>query len=146
MSQSQPEPRSRFVRFTHCRCVHSVIMTVIWDAHYEWASKITRVSIVCSTIHLGADQRKHQTSASMAFVRGIHRWPANSPHKGTVTRKMFLFDDVIMRLEHVHVSNKCLYYLKLLAVLSEWNSCQLQSWMITTIMMTTITFLRWYRI
>ena len=29
-------------------------------------------------------------------VRGIHRWPVNSPHKGPVTRKMFPFDDVIM--------------------------------------------------
>ena len=41
-------------------------------------------------------QRKHQSSASLAFVRGIHRWPLKSPHKGPVTRKMFLFDDVIM--------------------------------------------------
>ena len=32
-----------------------------------------------------------------AFVRGIHRWPVNSPHKGPVTRKMFPFDDVIMQ-------------------------------------------------
>ena len=39
---------------------------------------------------------KHQSSASLAFVRGIHRWPVNSPHKGPVTRKMFPFDDVIM--------------------------------------------------
>ena len=31
--------------------------------------------------------RKHQSSASLAFVRGIHRWPVNSPHKGPVTRK-----------------------------------------------------------
>ena len=46
----------------------------------------------------GADQRKHQSSASLAFVRGIHRWPVNSPHKGPVTRKMFPFDDVIMVL------------------------------------------------
>ena len=44
----------------------------------------------------GADQRKHQRSASLAFVRGIHRWPVSSPHKGPVTRKMFPFDDVIM--------------------------------------------------
>ena len=44
----------------------------------------------------GGDQRKHQSSASLAFVRGIHRWPVNSPHKGPVTRKMFPFDDVIM--------------------------------------------------
>ena len=35
-------------------------------------------------------------SASLAFVRGIHRWPVNSPHKGPVTRKMFPFNDVIM--------------------------------------------------
>ena len=40
--------------------------------------------------------RKHQSSASLAFVRGIHRWPVNSPHKGPVTRKIFLFDGVIM--------------------------------------------------
>ena len=45
---------------------------------------------------LGADQRKHQSSASLAFVRRIHRWPVNSPRKRPVTRKMFPFDDVIM--------------------------------------------------
>ena len=43
-----------------------------------------------------ADERKHRSSASLAFVMGIHRWPVNSPHKGPVTRKMFPFDDVIM--------------------------------------------------
>ena len=41
-------------------------------------------------------QRKHQSSASLAFVRGIHRWPVNSLHKIPLTRKMFPFDDVIM--------------------------------------------------
>ena len=55
-----------------------------------------RLSIVCSNGCSGADQRKHQSSASLAFVKGIHRWPVNSPHKGPVTRKMFSFDDVIM--------------------------------------------------
>ena len=45
--------------------------------------------IVYSTVHACGDQRKHQSSASLAFVRGIHRWPVNSPHKGPVTRKMF---------------------------------------------------------
>ena len=39
---------------------------------------------------------KHQSSASLAFVRGIHRWPVNSPHKGSVTRKKFPLDEVIM--------------------------------------------------
>ena len=44
----------------------------------------------------GADQRKHQSSESLAFVRGIHRRPVNSPHKWPVKRKKFPFDDVIM--------------------------------------------------
>ena len=60
------------------------------------ASQITSLTIVYSTVHAGADQRKHQSSASLAFVRGVHRWPVNSPHKWPVTRKMFPFDDVIM--------------------------------------------------
>ena len=60
------------------------------------ASQITSLTIVYSTVYSGADQGKHQSSASLAFVRGIHRWPVNSPHKWPVTRKMFPFDDVIM--------------------------------------------------
>ena len=60
------------------------------------ASQITSLTIVYSSVYSGADQRKHQSSASLAFVRGIHRRPVNSPHKGPVTRKMFPFDDVIM--------------------------------------------------
>ena len=60
------------------------------------ASQITSLTIVYSIVHSGADQRQHQSSASLAFVWGIHRWPVNSPHKWPVTRKMFLFDDVIM--------------------------------------------------
>ena len=52
-------------------------------------SPITRLTIVYSTVFSGADQRKHQSSASLAFVRGIHGWPGNSPHKGPVTRKFF---------------------------------------------------------
>ena len=61
------------------------------------ASQIASLTIVYSTVYSGADQRKHQSSASLAFVRGIHRGPVNSPHKWPVTRKMFPFDDVIMR-------------------------------------------------
>ena len=58
-------------------------------------SQITSLAIVYSAVYSGADQRKHQSSASLAFARGIHRWPMNSLHKGPVTRKMFSFDDVI---------------------------------------------------
>ena len=60
------------------------------------ASQITSLTIVHWTVYSDADQRKHQGSASLAFVRGIHRWPVNSPHKWSATRKMFPFDDVIM--------------------------------------------------
>ena len=59
-------------------------------------SQITSLTVVYSTVYSGADQRIHQSSASLAFVRGIHRWPVNSPHKWPVMRKMFPFDDVIM--------------------------------------------------
>ena len=60
------------------------------------ASLITSLTIVYSTIYSDADQRKHQSSASLAFGWGIHRGPVKSPHKWPVTRKMFPFDDVIM--------------------------------------------------
>ena len=60
------------------------------------ASQITSLTIVYLTVYSGADQRKHKSSWSLAFVRGIHRWPVNSPHKWPVTRKMFPFHDVIM--------------------------------------------------
>ena len=62
-------------------------------------SQITSLRIVYSTIYSGADQSKQQSSASLAFVWGIHRGPGNSPHKLPVTRKMFPFDDVIMLWE-----------------------------------------------
>ena len=61
------------------------------------ASQITSLTIVYSIVYSGADQRKHQKSTSLAFVRGIHRGPGNSPRKWPVTRKMFPFDDVIMQ-------------------------------------------------
>ena len=75
-----------------CRTNHydDVIMTTM-------ASQITSLTIVYSIVYSDADQRKHQSSASLAFVWGIHRGPVNSPHKWPVTRKMFPFDDVIMR-------------------------------------------------
>ena len=60
------------------------------------ASQITSLTIAYSTVYSDADQRKHQSSASLAFVRGIHRGPVNSPQEWPVTRKMFPFDDVIM--------------------------------------------------
>ena len=60
------------------------------------ASQMTSLTCVYSTVYSSVNQRKHQSSASLAFVRGIHRGQVNSPHKWPVTRKMFPFDDVIM--------------------------------------------------
>ena len=71
------------------------------------ASQITSVPIVYLTVCSGTDQRKHQSSASLAFVRGIHWWPVNSPHKGPVTRKIFPFDGVIVKIQiHIFISSK----------------------------------------
>ena len=72
-----------------------VIMTML-------ASQITSLTVVYSIVYSGVNQRKHQSSASLAFVREIHRGPVNFPHKWPVTRKMFPFDDVIMGLYPAH--------------------------------------------
>ena len=53
------------------------------------ASQITSLTIVYSSVSSGADQRKHQRSASLVFVWRIHRWPVNTPHKGPVTWQWF---------------------------------------------------------
>ena len=63
-------------------------------------SQITNATSVYSTVYSGADQRKYQSSASLAFVWEIRRWPVNSPHKWQVTLKMFPFDDIFMELWH----------------------------------------------
>ena len=43
------------------------------------ASQMTSLTIVYSNVYSGADQRKHQSPASLAFVLEIHRGPVNSP-------------------------------------------------------------------
>ena len=74
----------------------------MWRIHYcdaimgTVASQVTSLTIIYTTVYSDADQSKHQSSPSLAFVWGIHRWPVNSPHKWPVTRKMFPFDNVIM--------------------------------------------------
>ena len=77
----------------------------------EMAFQITSLTIGYSIVYSGVHQRKHQSSASLAFVWGIHRWPVNSPHKGPVTRKMFPFEDVIMWLVF-HLFQSCRIYNK----------------------------------
>ena len=76
--------------------------TFIDSSHYSdvimstIASQIISPTIVYAIVYSDADQWKHQSSASLAFVWGIHRWPVNSPHKRPVSRKIFPFDDVIV--------------------------------------------------
>ena len=85
--------------------VYFAVMIYLMLTHYDdvimttLASQITNLAIVYSIVYSDVDQRKHQSSASLAFVRGIHRGPVNSPHKWPVTRKMFPFDHVIMSLK-----------------------------------------------
>ena len=67
-------------------------------------SQNTSLTIVYSTVYSNADQRKHKISASLAFVRGIHRGPVNSPHKWPISRKMFPFHDVIMTMRAMYSS------------------------------------------
>ena len=92
-------------------CTSDIITLDDISVHYNdvimrtMASQITSLTIVYPTVYSGAYQRKHQSSASLAFVRGIHRWPVNFPHKGPVTRKMFPFDDVITNV--AEVSGRC---------------------------------------
>ena len=96
-----------FTVFLH----QTVILLIITYRHYTDAlmttmtSQITSLTVVYSIAHSGADQRKHQSSASLAFARGIHRRPVNSPQKWPVTRKMFPFDGVIMQCPGVRWDN-----------------------------------------
>ena len=82
-----------FTRSPVCCDAHQHYSAVIMSAT---TSQITGVSNFCSTVCYGADQIKHQSSVSLAFVRGIHRPPVDSTHKEPVRRKMFPFDDAIM--------------------------------------------------
>ena len=98
--------------------LHTILSAIIVWLHYDdvimsmMASRITSLMMIYSSVYLGADQRKHQSSASLAFEWGIHWWPVNSPHKRPVTRKMFPFDDVIMH-----------YIIFKVLIPSLWYSC-----------------------
>ena len=92
------------------------------------ASQITSITIVYSSIY----SRTDQSPASLAFVRGIHRWPVNSPHNEPVTRNIFPFDDVIISNEVVGDQVKCFTWLtqsirsQVKCLLNNWTRCQIQ--------------------
>ena len=86
-----------YLRFILLIIRNPVLISLLWRHNgLDCVSNHQPHECLLITVHSGTDQRKHQSSASLAFVWGIHRRPVNSPHKGTVTRKMFSFDDVIM--------------------------------------------------
>ena len=93
-----------------------VIMTML-------ASQITSLPVVCSIVYSDVNQRKHQSSASLAFVREIHRGPVNFPHKWPVTRKMFPFDDVIMSKCHLQNRGNFAHACECQATLSGMMDC-----------------------
>ena len=99
--------KAYFMHFT-CNSISRIFrwtpLRFYWIVSYHYndvimgaiASQITSLTIVYSTVYSGVDQRKHQSSASLALLGEIHRGPVNSPHKWPVTWKMFPLDDVIM--------------------------------------------------
>ena len=89
-SSANHKPMSVLATLFRLRC-HYVTLSAM-------ASQITSLTIVYLSVYSGAGQRKHQSSASLAFVRGIHRWLVHSPHKWPVKRKMAPFDDVMIVL------------------------------------------------
>ena len=86
-------------------------------------AQITSLTIVYSSVYSGADERKGQSTASLAFVWVVHRWPVNSPHKWPVTRKMHLMTSSCnhrfllhsRRLPWLFVLSLIIAWLKLLA-------------------------------
>ena len=72
-----------FMRLNIRGALSDVIMSAM-------VSQITSVSIVYFRL------KETSKIRSLTFVWRIHRWPVNSPLKGPETRKMFIFDDVIM--------------------------------------------------
>ena len=83
-------------------------------------SQITSLTVVYS----GADQRKHLSYASLAFVKGIHRWLLNSPLKGPVKRKMFPFYDF---MGHVNLAAIIGMIIQMSYVLSQRKSFEDQA-------------------
>ena len=85
-------------RHPRCYHAHATIIIVIDCLHHHYndvimgaiASQTTSLSIIYPTIYSDADQRKHQSSMSLAFVWGIHRAQRAS------NAEKFSFDDVIM--------------------------------------------------
>ena len=74
--------------------ISSVLLSLQWRHNKRYGvSNHWRLDCLLNQAQV---KEKNQGSVSQPFVRGIHRLPVEFPHKGSVTRKMFPFDDVIM--------------------------------------------------
>ena len=110
--------RTAYVRSAHCNekvsanHYNDVIMGAM-------ASQITGVSVVYSTVYSGSDQRKNQSSASLAFA---------SSHKGPVMRKNFPFDDVIVFFTYWNEYYRVLVCLGTACNVSLTEKCQHWLW------------------
>ena len=85
---------NRYMIFTFIsdRCHPDI--TFVLDEHHGVSNHRSRD---CVFNRLFRRRPKKTSKLTVTGLReGIHQWPVNSPHKGPVTRKMFLFDDVIM--------------------------------------------------
>ena len=123
---------------------HAILKLKLAPCHYSdvilgaMAFPIISLPIPYSTIYSGADQRKRHSPASLAWVRGIHRWPVNSQYKWPVMRKMFPLDDVI-KLFQIPVYPQggiwCYYWILLLywSTRAISTSCSKCSWVLLLI-------------
>ena len=92
--------------------------TSVWQIYGRYIYFICSHFSKSETVSSDADEIKNQSSASLAFVRGIHRGPVNSPRKWPVTRKMFPFSDVIMKNVTFRIKCNHLYPVNRLKILS----------------------------
>ena len=79
----------------HCAHYDVTVMATNWMIPQLSPVLYTKRDITCSSVCSSSHQRKHLSSTSLTFVRGVDRWPVDSHHKGPVKRKMFPFDDVM---------------------------------------------------
>ena len=102
------------------RWVSTDILSLLWRHNDRVVVSNHQPHDCLLTVYSGADQRKHQSSASLAFVRGIHQWPLNSPH-------LIPVDDVIMIAQHprstwiIFDQWKCIQLYQQLQSNSKWN-------------------------
>ena len=96
------------------------------------ASHISGIWSVCPVVCSDAHQRKHQSSASLAIVRDIHRWPVDSPHKRTI-------------MQYFHLMTSSTSTSPFLKLLSRASSCYvpLFKWFLS-FLFHHYQFLRWW--